>query len=469
MKFKLRPRERRSSYEIDMTSGPLMGKIVKFAIPLALSGILQLLFNAADIVVAGRFAGSQALAAVGSTSALIQLIVNLFIGLSIGVNVLVARYYGAGQQKDLSETVHTAILTSLICGAVLIFIGVALARPLLEMMGTPADVLDQAVLYMRIYFVGMPAMMLYNFGAAILRAVGDTQRPLYFLFVAGVVNVVLNLFFVIVLHMGVAGVATATVLSQCISAGLVLLCLVRSETVYRVDLKHLRIYRGKLWQMTKIGIPAGIQGATFSISNVLIQSSINSFGSVAMAGSTAGGNIEGFVFTSMDAFTQAALSFTGQNYGARKFERINKVLLDCLLLVTVVGLVLGCGAYFAGRPLLSIYSTDPQVIDYGIQRMLIICTPYFTCGIMNVLVGAMRGLGSSITPMVVSIFGVCVLRVVWVYTIFAVWPTWFVLFLSYPVTWIATALIEVVCYFFIKKHAVAKAGGEAGRVRAAAD
>ena len=461
MKFPFRPGAHRNSFEIDMTNGPLVGKIIRFAIPLALSGILQLLFNAADIIVAGRFAGSQALAAVGSTSALINLIVNLFIGLSIGVNVLVARYYGAGNRKDLHETVHTAVLISIISGVVLVFIGILLARPLLELMATPEDVIDQSVLYMCIYFVGMPVMMLYNFGAAILRAVGDTQRPLYFLLIAGVVNVILNLFFVIVLHMGVAGVATATVISQCISAGLVLLCLVRSDTIYKVELKQLKIHKDKLLQMTKIGIPAGIQGATFSISNVLIQSSVNSFGSIAMAGSTAGGNIEGFVFTAMDSFTQAALSFTGQNYGAKKFHRITKVLWYNILLVTIVGLVLGIGAYLAGRPLLSIYSTDPQVIDYGLQRMLIVCTPYFTCGIMNVLVGAMRGLGSSLTPMVVSIFGVCVLRVVWIYTVFAAAPSFLMLFLSYPITWVATALIEAVCFYFIRKRAIARAGGMA--------
>ena len=444
-----------------MTSGPIVSKTIRFAIPLALSGILQLLFNAADIIVVGQFVGPTALAAVGSTSALIQLIVNLFIGLSIGVNVLVARYYGAGQRKDLHETVHTAVLISVLSGLVLIVVGVALSKPLLQLMGTPSDVIDQAVLYMRIYFVGMPVMMLYNFGAAILRAVGDTQRPLYFLLLAGVVNVFLNLFFVIVVHMGVAGVAIATVISQCISAGLVLQCLVRSDTIYRVELKQLRIYKDKLLQMTKIGVPAGIQGATFSISNVLIQSSINSFGSLAMAGSTAASNIEGFVFTAMDSFTQASLSFTGQNYGAKKFHRITKVLWYNIFLVIVVGLVLGIGAYLAGRPLLGIYSTDPEVIDYGMERMLIVCTPYFTCGIMNVLVGAMRGLGSSLTPMVVSIFGVCVLRVIWIYTVFAAAPSMLMLFVSYPVTWVVTALVEAVCFYFIRKRAIARAGGMA--------
>ena len=444
-----------------MTNGPLVGKIIRFAIPLALSGILQLLFNAADIVVAGRFAGNQALAAVGSTGALINLIVNLFIGLSIGVNVLVARYYGGGNRQDLYETVHTAVLISVISGVVLIFIGIGLSQPLLTLMGTPEDVIGQAVLYMRIYFVGMPVMMLYNFGAAILRAVGDTQRPLYFLLLAGVVNVFLNLFFVIVLHMGVAGVATATVISQCISAGLVLLSLVKSDSVYRVNLKELKLYKEKLIQMVKIGVPAGIQGATFSVSNVLLQSSINSFGSIAMAGSTAGSNIEGFVWTAMDAFTQSTLSFTGQNYGAKKFHRITKVVWYNLGLVTLVGLVLGIGAYLAGNPLLSIYSTDPEVIAYGRERMLMVCAPYAICGIMNVMVGAMRGLGSSLTPMIVSIFGVCVLRVVWIYTIFPLDRTFFMLFLSYPVTWLVTGLIEVVCFYFIRKRAIARAGGMA--------
>ena len=461
MKLPFGPGSRRSSFEIDMTNGPLVGKTIRFAIPLALSGMLQLLFNAADIIVVGQFVGPQALAAVGSTSALIQLIVNLFIGLSIGVNVLVARYYGAGQSKDLHETVHTSVLVSLICGVILIFVGIALSRPLLELMGTPEDVVDQAVLYMRIYFAGMPVMMLYNFGSAILRAVGDTQRPLYFLFIAGIINVILNLFFVIVFHMGVEGVAIPTVISQCVSAVLVLLCLMKSEGVYRVELKKLTIHRDKLWQMTKIGIPAGIQSATFSISNVLIQSSINSFGSIAMAGSTAGGNIEGFVWTAMDAFTQSTLSFTGQNYGAKKFHRITKVVWYNLILVTGVGIVLGVGAYLLGRPLLSIYSSDPEVIAYGLERMLLVCVPYFTCGIMNIFVGAMRGLGSSLTPMVVSIFGVCVLRVVWIYTIFPLDRTFTMLFLSYPVTWVVTTLIEIVCFLVIRKHAIQRAGGMA--------
>lgn len=460
--MKLPFKGRRGSYEIDMTNGPLLGKIVRFAIPLALAGILQLLFNAADIVVAGRFAGSQALAAVGSTGALNMLIVNLFMGLSVGVNVLVARFYGGQNYKDLKETVHTAILTALMCGVLLVFIGVSLSRPLLTLMGTPEDVISQSVLYMRIVFAGMPAMMLYNFGAAVLRAVGDTQRPLYFLLISGVINVILNLFCVIVLHMGVAGVAVATVASQCISAVLVLACLIRSKAPYRLDPKALRIYKGKLLQMTKIGVPAGIQGAMFSLSNVVIQSTVNSFGSIAMAGGTAAGNIEGFVFTAEDAFAQAALSFTGQNYGARKFNRINKVLVNCLLLVSLVGMVLGGAVCLFSKPLLGIYSTDPEVIKYGAQRMMLVALPHFICGAMGVFTGVLRGLGSSVTPMLITVFGTCVLRVAWVYTIFPLNPTWQMLFLSYPISWLVTGLIQFAAFLFVKKRAEARASGQQG-------
>lgn len=452
----LKKRERKGRYEIDMTNGPLLGKIITFAVPLALSGILQLLFNAADMVVAGQFAGSQALAAVGSTGALINLIINLFIGLSVGVNVLVARYYGSGQQKDLSETAHTAILTSLVSGVALIFIGFALSRPLLTLMGTPEDVIDQSVLYMRIYFAGMPVIMLYNFGSAVLRAVGDTRRPLYFLTLAGVVNVGLNLFFVIVLHMGVAGVATATVLSQCISAALVLRCLVKSDAAYRVDLKKLRIAKDKLLQMMKIGIPAGIQGATFSVSNVIIQSTINSFGSIAMAGATASSNLEGFLWTVVDAFTQAAQSFTSQNYGAKKPERVSRVYHICIAIATVVTIVMGVGAYLAGRQLLGLYTTDAQVIDYGMRRMLITLVPYFTIVLMNVTVGVLRGLGSSILPMVMSIGGTCGLRILWIYTLLPLNPTWEMLFLSYPVSWLVTGAFQYICYLFLKKRTLSK-------------
>lgn len=446
----------RGSYEIDMTNGPLLGKIIRFAIPLAISGILQLLFNAADIIVVGRFSGPGALAAVGSTSALINLIVNLFIGLSVGTNVLVAQYYGGGNHKDLEETVHTSILSSLIFGGILLVIGISLAAPMLELMGTPEEVLGQACLYMRLYFIGMPASMLYNFGAAILRAVGDTQRPLYFLLLAGVVNVVLNLFFVIVCGLDVAGVAIATVISQCMSASLVLLCLVRSHAPYQVRLRELRVKKDKLLGMAKIGLPAGIQGASFSISNVLIQSSINSFGSIAMAGNTAASNIEGFVSTAMDAFSQAALSFTGQNIGAGKIKRVNRILILCLLLVTGTGLVMGIGCYLLGAQLLSIYSTEAEVISYGLQRMEIVCILQCIGGMMGVLVGTLRGLGASFVPMVITISFVCGFRIVWLFTVFAWWPTLSVLYASYPITWGLAALFEAICFFAVRARVVKK-------------
>ncbi|NBK79686.1 MATE family efflux transporter [bacterium D16-76] len=450
------PGHRRRSYEIDMTNGPILGKLFRFAMPLALSGILQLLFNAADIVVVGRFAGSQALAAVGSTGALINLIVTLFMGISVGANVLVSQYYGAGDKKGLHETVHTAILSSLVFGIALIAVGIALARPMLEMMETPADVLEQAVLYMRIYFIGMPVLMLYNFGAAILRAVGDTQRPLYFLLLAGVVNVVLNLFFVIVLHMGVAGVAAATSISQAVSAFLVFWCLVKVDGDYKLYPKQMRIYKDKLWKMMKIGLPAGIQGASFSISNVLIQSSINSFGAVAMAGNTAGANIEGFVNMGMDSFSQAALSFTGQNLGAGKTKRVNRVMVLCLLMASATGLLLGLTANLFGPQLLGIYSSDPAVIEYGLMRLRITCMFQFAGGLMGVMVGVLRGMGASLIPMAITISSVCGFRVVWIFTVFAASPTLTTLYVSYPVTWALAAFFDFVCFFFVKRGAEKK-------------
>ena len=444
-------RKKTKTYEMDMCSGPIFVKIVVFAIPLILSGILQLLFNAADIIVVGRFAGSESLAAVGSTSALINLLINVFIGLSVGANVLVARFYGAGLQRDLEETVHTAMVMAGAGGLILIAVGVTLADPMLELMGTPHDVLPLAALYMKIFFVGMPANLIYNFGSAILRAVGDTKRPLYFLLLAGIVNVVLNLFFVIVLSMGVAGVALATVASQCISAYLVVRCLIRTDAGYRLVVRKLRVVKNKMYSIIRIGLPAGLQGAIFSISNVLIQSSVNSFGSVAMAGNTAAQNIEGFVYTFMNAVYQTALSFTSQNFGARQYGRMKKILIYCLLLTTAVGLVMGNGAVFFGNQLLGIYSSDAQVIRYGLNRMRIIGTTYFVCGIMDCMVGALRGMGYSIMPMLVSLTGACAFRILWIYTIFAMNRTLPTLYISYPVSWGITFAAHMVCYLLVLK------------------
>ena len=443
-------------YEIDMCNGPLLKKILIFYFPLMLSGVLQLLFNAADIVVVGRFAGSQALAAVGSTSALINLLVNLFIGLSVGANVLVARFYGAGLKKDLSEMVHTSIMTSLVAGCFLVVVGIAVARPALQLMGTPDDVIDQAVLYMQIYFAGMPAMMAYNFGAAVLRAVGDTKRPLYYLLIAGIVNVVLNLISVVLFHMGVAGVAIATSVSQVVSALLVLRCLIKTDSDYKLNLRELRIIPEKMWKMIQIGIPAGLQGALFSISNVLIQSSVNSFGSIAMAGNTAANNIEGFIYTSMNALYQTSISFTGQNYGARNFKRIGRILLICEGLVILVGLVLGNAAYLFGGTLLRLYTTDAEVISYGMLRLSIIASMYFLCGMMDVIVGSLRGVGYSVLPMFVSLTGACLFRVVWIYTIFRYFHSLEVLYISYPISWTLTFCVHLICFIIVYRKLLKK-------------
>ena len=436
-------------YEIDMCNGPLLGKILIFYVPLMLSGILQLLFNAADIVVVGRFAGNEALAAVGSTSSLTNLLVNLFIGLSVGANVLVARFYGAKQASELTEMVQTAVATAVAGGVILIFLGFFLAKPALGWMGTPDDVISHSVLYMRIYFAGMPFMMVYNFGSAVLRAVGDTKRPLYYLLIAGVVNVVLNLIFVIVFGMGVAGVATATVISQAISAALVVRCLIRTDSDYRLELEGMKIVPDKLLKMIQIGIPAGMQGALFSISNVLIQSSVNSFRSVAMAGNTAGSNVEGFVYTAMNSVHQTAVSFTGQNLGGRRYDRIRVIMLECVLFVSVIGLVLGNGAVLLGDGILGFYSSDPEVIHYGLQRMRIICAPYFICGLMDVLVGCIRGLGYAVMPMLVSLLGACVFRVIWIYTVFQWDRTLHTLYISYPISWSVTAAAHLVCFIVV--------------------
>ena len=441
----------KKSYEMDMCNGPILSKVIVYAFPLMLSGILQLLFNAADVIVVGRFAGSQSLAAVGSTSALINLLVNVFIGLSVGVNVLVAQYYGAKKEEDVNETVHTAVMISLVSGVFLVFVGFLLSRPLLELMGTPADVIDKSTVYMKFYFAGMPVIMLYNFGSAVLRAVGDTKRPLYYLTVAGVVNVLLNIFFVTQLHMDVAGVALATVLAQVISAGLVVRALMQSDGCLKLELKKLRIDPSKLKKIVRVGLPAGMQGAIFSISNVLIQSSVNSFGSIAMAGNTTAQNIEGFIYTAMNAVYQTNLSFTSQNYGGRKFSRINRITLTCVGVVTVVGLVLGLACYGAGEFLVGIYSSDPEVIQYGLTRLSVFGTTYFLCGIMDTMVGAIRGLGYSILPMCVSLTGACAFRIVWIYTIFQWNRTLMTLYLSYPASWIVTGIAHIICFIVIRK------------------
>lgn len=441
----------KKTYEMDMCNGPLLGKMIRFAIPVMLSGILQLLFNAADIVVVGQFAGEEALAALSPTGSLSSLLVNLFIGMSIGANVLVAHYYGANQKQDVEETVHTAVAVSLLAGAVLVVIGVTLCHPLLEMMDTPEEVIDRSAVYMRIYFAGMPVMMLYNFCSAVLRAIGDTKRPLYFLTAAGFLNVTLNLIFVIVFHMDVAGVALATVLSQALSAALVVHCLMKETGICHLDLKRIRIVKNKLIRMAQIGLPAGLQGAVFAISNVLIQSSVNSFGAVAMAGNTAASNIEGFVYNAMNALYQTNLNFTSQNLGGRKYDRIKKSMMYSVGLVVIVGIVFGGGAYLASDTLLRIYTDSPDVIAFGKLRMTYMALPYFICGVMDTLVGSVRGLGYSMLPMVVSLTGACLFRVIYIFTIFAANHTLSCLYMSYPVSWLLTGTAHFICLMIIWK------------------
>lgn len=441
-----------NKYEIDMCNGTLMDKLISFSLPLMLSGILQLLFNAVDIIVVGRFTGRQALAAVGSTTALINIFTNLFIGISLGANVLAARFYASGKEKEMSETVHTSITLALISGLVMALAGVLLARFALNLMGTPNDVIDQSVLYMRIYFLGMPFFMLYNYGAAILRAVGDTKRPLFFLVISGMTNAVLNLVLVIVFHMGVAGVAIGTIVSQLISSILVLRCLYTSNTSYRLYFSKLGIKTQYLKQIFQIGIPAGIQSTVINLSNALLQSSVNSFGSVAMAGYTAANNIFGFLYMSVNAVTQSCMSFTSQNYGVKKLKRMDRVLLDCMILSVGVTLTLGCGAYFFGPELLKIYTSDADVIRCGVEVLAFTTVPYFCCGIMDLLPGALRGMGYSGVPMILSIIGTVGTRIVWIFGLFPAHRSLSFLFISYPVSWILTILMQAVCFCFVRKH-----------------
>lgn len=441
-------------YKIDMCNGPILPKLLAFAVPLMCSSILQLLFNAADIVVVGKFAGDDALAAVGSNTSLISLLTNFFLGLSVGANVLVARFYAMKEEKEASETVHTAMLLAVLSGVVLTVVGCLGARRILIWMKTPEEVLPLATTYLRIYFLGMTAMMLYNFGSAILRAVGDTKRPLYYLAFAGVINVILNLIFVIRFRMGVSGVALATVISQCISASLIVRCMMREKDMIRLEPRKLRIYRSRFIKILQIGLPASFQGIIFSISNVIIQSSINTFGKVVVAGNSAAQNIEGFVYVSMNAFHQATISFTSQNVGAGRYDRINKILLRAELSVVTVGLVLGNFCFLFGRQLLSIFTTKAITIDAGMKRIAVICTTYCLCGMMDVMVGSLRGLGYSVMPTIVSLLGACGLRLLWIFTFFRLekFHTLTSLYMTYPVSWMVTTFAHIVCFVIVRRR-----------------
>lgn len=429
----------------DILSGSLFKNMLLYSIPIILTGILQLLYNAADIVVVGRYAGSNSLAAVGSTTSLINLFINLFIGLSAGTNVCVAQYIGARDSVSVKKAVHTSVCVAFWGGILLMIVGLCFSKACLILMQTPADIIDEAALYMRILFIGMPFNLLYNFCAAILRASGNTKTPLLILSLSGIINVILNLVLVILFDRGADGVGIATIISQFISMCLILRYLVRESSDIQLVFSRLRIDKYMLIRIMKIGIPSGIQGMLFSISNVIIQSSVNSFGAAAVAGNSASANIEGFAYTSMNAFHQSTLTFTGQSLGAKKFKELRRTLLYGCIQVTIIGVLISSALLMFGTVLLDLYAPgDAFVIRYGFDRLQIILPLYFTCGIMEVVVGSLRGMGASLSSMLVSVFGVCVIRVAWVYTVFAHFNTLSSLYISYPVTWIVTSVIQLI-------------------------
>ncbi len=438
-----------------ITEGSLFKSMVTYTVPIILSSLLQLLFNAADLVIVGRFCGSVSVGAVGATSSLTTLFVNLFVGLSVGASVSVAHAYGANDDKKVHQTVHTSILTALFAGVILTFLGVLFSESLLKVMDTPENVLKLSAKYMKIYFCGMTFNMLYNYSASVLRAVGDTKRPLFYLTIAGVINVILNIVFVTVFHLDVVGVALATAISQAVSAVLVIMSLINRHDSCRLIIKELRLHKESFKKIIGIGFPAGIQSSLFAISNVIVQSSVNSFGEVFVAGNAAAANIEGFVYVVLNSFSQTSVNFIGQNYGAQKYKRILKILAMCLLSVTVVGVAVSVLTYIFAPSLLSIYITDsPQAIEYGLTRMKFICLPYFLCGLMDVATGAIRGMGSSISPMMISVLGIVGLRIGWIFTIFKHFKTPESLFISYTISWLGTFILQMITFVLVYKKKV---------------
>lgn len=436
---------------VNMLEGPLLGPIFLFAMPLFITSVLQLAFNAVDIIVVGKFTGHHALAAVGATGPVINLLVTMFMGISIGASVIMGQNVGARDFKNAQDTLHTAIGISILGGILVLFAGIFTAMPLLRLMQTPPEVIELSGEYLKIYYIGMPGFMVYNFGSALLRAIGDSRRPMYFLTISGVFNVICNLIFVIVFKMGVAGVAIATTISQYIAAALIVASLLKADGYMKLSFDKIRISKDKALGMMKIGLPAGFQGALFSISNILIQSGINSFGSVVMAGNTAAGNLEGFVYMGMNAVYQTSLSFTSQNMGAKQYDRVKKIFWTCVRVVIVVGLVLGVGAWIFGDKLLRLYTDEPEVIKYGVERLGVVSATYFLCGIMDTMVGGLRGMGYSITPMIISLTAVCILRMIWIATIFQSIHTPDILYLSYPVSWTVAAIGNYVNYLYAMK------------------
>ncbi len=435
--------------EINFTEGPYLWKIIWFALPIMATGLLQILFNAVDSSIVGKFVGDEALAGVSSTSTVFNLLVNLFMGLSVGANVLVAQFYGAKRQKDVEEVVHTSVLLSIIAGVIVLVLGFFFCKDLLLLMHSPEDVIDISALYLKIIFLGAPVNLLYNFSAAMMRAVGDTKRPMVFLAIACGLNIVLDLLFVLVFRWEVAGAAAATVISQAVAAVLTVIALVREKGVLHIDLKTLRIHGKKLSMILQIGIPAGLQSAVFTISNFVIQSSINSLGKIAVAGNGAGYQLEVLEYNTILAFYHSTLNFVGQNVGARKFERARKGMLVNVGISMLLGLVLSVGCFMFGRQLLRLFTDSEDAIEYGMKRLTIVVLPYlFVCS-MESMSGAVRGLGAAITPTVVSLIGSCLFRLVWVYTVFSHYGTIESLYFVYPVTWVLTSVAHIISFIII--------------------
>ena len=435
----------------DMTTGPFFKKIILFSIPLIFTGLLQLVYNTADTVIVGRFAGKQALAAVGSTGSLVALILNVFMGLAMGAGVVTAKYIGAGNMQKIKRCTHTAMLLSVVCGIAVGIIGFFVSGWMLRLMNVEAEILALSTLYLKIYFLGAPGMLIYNFGAAILRSHGDTQRPLYILFLSGIVNIVLNLILVIPVKLGVSGVAIATVVSQYISAVLVVVCLLRTDSVIKIHLKELRIHKTELLEIIKIGVPAGIQNSMFSIANVIIQSSVNAFGENAMAGIAAGSNYDSYIYTCTNAFAQTTMTFTSQNVGAEKYENVSKIYGRCLLLTCVVAGGLSCIGYVLRSQIVGIFSDVPEVIAIGAERMQLIMPFYITCSLQDVAAGQIRGLGRSTEPMLVSLIGTCGVRLLWLFVFLPMNRTLMNLFVAYPLSWAITFIAQAALYAVLKK------------------
>jgi len=444
-------------YSLDMTNGPFFRKIMIFAVPLMLTGILQLAYNTADVVVVGKFVGPQALAAVGSTGSLVNLFLNLFLGMSMGSGVMVARYIGAMNETKVYRCVHTAMLLSLLCGIVIGIAGFFLSSEMLVLMDVPDDVLPLAAKYLKIYFLGSPGLMVYNFGASIVRSTGNTKKPLFILAVAGLVNVVLNLVLVIVFHFGVEGVGIATIVSQYLSAIFVVLHLMRMDNACRLFLKDLRIYADELKSILKLGIPAGIQNSLFSISNVIIQSSVNSFGSFAMAGTTAGSNFESYIYTTTNAIAQTTMTFTSQNIGAKKHYNMNTVYRMCLLITLSIGVVMGTVGVLFAPEIVSLFSDEAEVIAVGADRLKLVLPFYVFCSLMDVAGSQIRGMGRSVQPMIISLLGACGLRIFWVLVLLPFNHTLTMLYMAYPVSWAVTFFAQFIL-FFVVKHSMKKKG-----------